>query len=519
MKTKFRLLLCLLISLTLALGIMPCAFCADNVSQPYESGTAGSELFRIPAMITLKNGDVITSADVRYGNGTDSPANIDTGVRVSHNAGAAWSDINLVNHFSDFEDRCSSRAYEKSASFIDSALLQSPTGRVFLICDACPAYIGSNAASKNGSGLIDGRFVLCSRTTGDGTESGKLTKEAYPYYIGDSENGFAPVLRFSDGKNYGGYFVDEEFFLYRMNGGTLEKVFVHQYDREGKETSVSVQANVFYADSPLKIYPTFYCWLRTSDDSGRTWSRPHILNGDIAAEGFTGVCPGRGFVYTADGASRIMFAVYDNNSSIEKTSVIYSDNDGVTWQRGEKIRVKGTAHKTSETQMISLPDGTIRAYSRNFAKRIGYADSKDGGITWTRHYVDFALKYCSNCMVSFINYSGKIGGKDVVIASYPSKANRRLGVIKVGLVQKNNRIEWAYEYKVTDSRDDFTYCYSCLSELPDGNIALLYENAGAEITYTVFSLSELVSEENEVGSFRLLWQRLMTFLMRPLAFI
>lgn len=509
MNRKLKKLLSIVLSINSVICGMPLAFAAD-VSQPYPAGTANSHLFRIPAMITLINGSVVTSADIRYGDGTDSPANIDTCVRYSEDIGLTWSEPNVVNHFYDFEDACSEKVIKKSASFIDSALLQSSKGSVFVICDACPAFIGSSAAKKNGNGLIDGKFVLCDKTTEDEVESGKLNKEAYPYYIDTFDDGFAPVKAFADGSNYKNYFVDEEFNLYIKNGEIFEKVTVNTFDEKGNKTDKLVQANVFYAASPVKIYPTFYTWLRRSEDNGKTWSKPYILNSQIKSRGFTGVCPGKGFSYITNDGERLIFAVYDNNEGFEKASTIYSDDNGYTWQRGEKIAVRNFAVKSSESQMVRLNNDVIRLYSRNSGKYIGFCDSTDGGKTWGNYYEDASLKYCSDCMVSFINYSKPVDGKKAVISAYPTTSHRKLGVIKVGFVDDKNNVTWAYEYKVTDSREDLTYIYSCLSELPDGRIALLYESRAAEITYKIFSIDELVNEQTAVKPFNLKMQKFFT---------
>ena len=53
----------------------------DNITQkhPFPKGTAGSDVFRIPAMITMENGELLAIADARYtqptdGNGLDTIA-------------------------------------------------------------------------------------------------------------------------------------------------------------------------------------------------------------------------------------------------------------------------------------------------------------------------------------------------------------------------------------------------------------------------------------------------------------
>lgn len=505
----FKRLFSLFIASIVASGTVISASAASG--QPFESGTAGSELFRIPAMITLDSGRVLVAADARYGHGTDSPANIDTVVRFSDDMGETWSEPDAINHFTDVEEDNEQTVVKASASFIDSAVAQDSTGKLYIITDACPAFIGSPTAGKSKNGYIDGKIVLCDKTTADGLESTKLDKTNYPYYIGEFVNGYAPVLKFSDGKGYKNYFVDREFNLYVSESNRFEKVIINTIGADGKLTENQTQANIFYAGSPIKIYPAFYFWLRTSTDGGESWSEPKILNNEIGSSGFTGVGPGRGFAYNFNGKERVMFTIYDNNKGTEYTSVIFTDDGGKTWSRGERASKVGFAGKSSESQMVELNNGVLRMYSRNTANRVSYCDSTDGGVTWSRYKLDRSLKYTSNCMVSFINYSGEIDGKKAIIAAFPATKKRKLGTVKIGLYGDNNKIDWAYSYNVTDSTEDLTYVYSCLSELENGRIALLYESAAADITYKVYSVDELKHHDKQPTGFDIFCKKILTF--------
>ena len=499
---KFKRIISAVLSSVLGLSLGVTGLCAGEYAQPFEKGTGSSELFRIPSIITLKSGRLLVAADARYGNGSDSPANIDTVVRYSDNNGQTWSDASLINHFTDVEDSDDVTRVTSSASFIDSAAVEDSQGKIYIITDALPAFMGNTYAGKSGSGLIDGRLVLCDKTTEDGIESTELDKKHYPYYIDESDGGYAPVRAFSDNSIYKNYYVDREFNLFTLDGGKYRPVMIPVIGGDGKITEKTTQANVFYALSPVKLYPTFYTWLRISTDGGETWSSPVILNRFINSRGFTGVGPGRGFTAEVNGRERVMFTVYDNNDRTEYTSVIYTDDSGATWSRTEKCKKVGLAGKSSESQIVELNDGTLRMFSRNTAKHISFCDSTDGGLTWSRYKLDFSLKYCSNCMVSFINYSGLIDGKKAIIAAYPSAGKRKLGVVRIGLVEENNKIDWEYSYNVTDSIEDITYIYSCLTELDDGRIALLYENRAAEITYSVFDIDELTVHDKRINLFR-----------------
>lgn len=468
-----------------------------KATNPYSPGIANTKLFRIPSILTLKSGRIIAGADIRYGNGTDDPANIETATRYSDDNGKTWSDVNLTNHFDDMEDADNTKAIPTSASFCDSAMCEYTENIVYHMCDACPAYMGLWSAGTygKGSGFIDGRLALCDLSNPLKAASTKLDKDHYPYYVGDFENGFAPVLKFSDNTNYNNYFVDEDYCVYKKDREAFAPVKVKQMKKNGELSDVEVIANIFYAYSPIKIYPTYYLWVKKSIDGGETFGKGKILNAQVDSKGFTGFAPGRGICVEKDGKLRIMFAIYDNNGGTEYTSVIYSD-DGENWHRSEKASKVGSAGKSSETQFVLMNNNVIRMYSRNTAGYISYCDSTDYGETWGEYTLDKSLSYCSNCMFSVINYSKKIDGMDAIVISYPAEKIRKRGVIKIGLYDENNNVTWKYQKKVTNSLKPFSYIYSCITETKDGHILDLYESDKAEFSLKDFSVDELKVNDN-----------------------
>lgn len=451
-----------------------CLSCALAVGydRPFYSGAMGSTTFRIPALYTLNDGSVIAVADKRYESGLDSPANIDIGYAISKDGYTDWQ-YGTLNHFGDYADGVTST---KSASFIDSAVVQASSGRIFVISDAFPSGCGSNY-SKKGTGFteIDGvnRMLLTS-----GNAKGNL--RTFKYYIGEFEGDYAPVYSL-DTQERTQYSVDGEYNLYKND----QPLYVSQKGSDG----VYVQQNVYYTDSELCCYYTSYIWLRYSDDNGATWSKPVNLSGFVkdSKEKFLGVCPGRGFITNVGGTERIIFPVYSAFGTNNGVSTVYSDDNGVTWHRGETTTAKTGLGKTSESQIVELDNGVLRMFSRNSSNYVSYADSTDGGISWGRFSADTELLARGNCMSSFINTSKTIDGKKVILGAYPSDfSDRADGVIRVGLVNDKNDIDWISTYHVTDG----FYAYSCLSELADGNIALLYEDETYNINYMVLSLDD-----------------------------
>jgi len=456
--------------------------------QMFNNKEYGSERNRIPALYTLNDGSVMAGADIRYGHGADSPNNIDIAVAISKNGYTDWEYV-MVNYFDDYADMVTSN---DSASFIDSVIVQSENGRIFMLADAQPSKCGYLQA-KTGSGYcqINGQKYLLLTS---GNNGNKLN--TFSYYMGDFDGYFAPVYKRNDNK-ITEYSVDREFRLYK-NG---EPLYAEQKGAE----NVKIQQNIFYSASELKCYKTTYLWLRYSDDNGKTWSHPHIISGQVKneKESFLGVGPGRGLAVKHNGKERIIFCVYDNNGLFkdpifENASAIYSDDNGATWHRSNKIQIKSGLKKTSEAQLVKIEGAdykAIRMYARNLSNYIAYADSTDGGETWTQFCADKQLEGTKNCMVSLIDTTRKIDGKQVILCSAGGNLKSRAdGLLRVGLTESDGNVNWISEYHLTQG----FYGYSCLTELSDGNFAVFYEDEATHLKYTVFNVADdgTISEIN-----------------------
>ncbi len=460
---------------------------AAEYEQPYPSYLLDSKYYRIPGILTLNDGSVMASMDARYEHGSDSPQNLDTVIRWSPD-GYKWptdaSSVQMINVFDDYSAKSDVTLSKNSASFIDPAIIQSKTtGRIFVLVDAFPSGCGSFVNTQEGTGYIDvdGKKYLALTNTDDYTKS----INDFEFYIGDFANGFATVYNRKD-KTATAYTVDVEYKLYK-DGKALEM--------KQKDTGATIQQSVFYLDSELTVFATMYQWLRWSDDNGKTWSVPYIITPQVKkeGEGFYAISPGRGFAkILPDGTERIFFSAYEKSSGSEQVSVFYSDDNGVTWTRAKTPGLGNNIGigKTSESQIVELNNGVLRLYSRNKSAWLAYSDSYDNGKTWSTFKADEGIEITPDCMVSVINTSKKINGKPVILCSSGSGlvsgvAGRVNGSVRVGLVNTDNSIDWISSYRLNDG----FFAYSCLTELADGNIAVLseYPESGF-ITYDILTL-------------------------------
>lgn len=453
--------------------------------------------YRIPCLLRLNDGDIMAATDLRV-NILDSPNNIELGVRVLNSVTNEWGPPIVAHHFDDYDQQEGTNTYvpvKDSASFIDAALAQNADGRIFMLVDAMPANAGGGIGGTefNGTAKIGERFYYA-LTTGDNTLA-----TGYEYYIcpnpspaGEHEKYI--VKRVSDSCATE-YTLDGHFNVYQ-NGVALTVKQKPKLDRD-------VPMNIFYSASILKLHGTSYFYLSYSDDKGQTWSDPMLIGSEYraAGENIFNKAPGVGLVIQKGTyAGRILFPLYRGNDSSVSVACLYSDDNGKTWQMSQSI-ANGDEKCATEAQLVEFPGGTLRIYSRGQGDYILYADSFNGGESFTPMRPDTALPYCRDCMVSVLALPFEVDGCNAIAISYPEGekpgGKRTNGIIKIGLLHKCDNIydvEWKYS-KFVDS----SYWYSCLATNKD-KIAVLYERDisrhTCELFYNEFSIKEFQKNAN-----------------------
>lgn len=448
----------------------------------YAGDETGSNYFRIPTLLTLSSGTVVATADARYGGTHDAKSNIDIAFAKSKDSGETWSTPTLPLVFDDYAAQAIDWPRDSvgknvqingSASFIDSVTVEdSTTGRLFLFADAMPAGIGfSNTAAGSGFKTVDGEKYV------------KL------HWHKDPANTYNYTIR-EDGIIYDDrtgmpteYSVDGDYDLLK-NGEYLTQ---KQYDVhfEGtklieEKNDVDVNMNIFYKDSYFKVLPTNFIVMKYSDNEGETWSDMQILgrfkedNQRVPLYG-----PGVGTqIKNGEHAGRIILTMY--NSISAEFGFLYSDDHGANWNY--VTTDLGGSGTFAEAQIVELPDGTLQTYMRTSVGKIGVITSIDGGTTWTeQEFVSGMTAASYGTQLSVISTSQLVDGKPAILLSEPAATNgRRGGKIWVGLVNDTGAegydkydIEWKYCYSIDN--DKYGFAYSCMSELPDGNIGIYYE--------------------------------------------
>ncbi|MFN7702572.1 MAG: exo-alpha-sialidase [Deltaproteobacteria bacterium] len=218
-----------------------------------------------------------------------------------------------------------------------------------------------------------------------------------------------------------------------------------------------------------------------SDNNGRTWSARREITDQAQRRcredargrwvdppargewGWTGLGPVHGIVKNFEPhRGRILIgARHVAPDSKTYSHVIYSDDDGVTWQIGGSLDLRST-----ETTVVELPNGNIMLNSRSMDE-VGHRTvgiSRDGGQTFQPAYVDYELQEPRGVQASLLRF-----GDHLLFSNPRDREDRTSGTI---MVSSDNGRTWRRGVGYTP-RGEFS-SYSDMARF-DGDVGLLVE--------------------------------------------
>lgn len=458
--------------------------------------------YRIPSLLTLSDGTVVSAIDARFGGTHDSPNNIDIAFARSKDGGKTWSKPTMPLYFDDFADTMIDLPAglqvrnQQSASFIDPVMFEdAEIGRLFLVADAFVAGAGSPQAQVgNGFKEINGKKYMMLKKAG---ESGfNYTIRENNVIWNDTTN---TATEYSINNNLEILHNGQPLTVKQKDVEFVNNTFVY------KTTDKDVKMNIFYSDAIFQVYNTAYIYMKYSDDQGQTWSDPIILNPMIKSENIRQmvVGPGRGLqLKNGEHKGRLILPLYQSQGC----DLAYSDDHGITWHYLDGP-TGGIAATMSESQLVEMPDGSLKVFARA-GNKIGTATSTDGGKTWSDGVAVPGISAPGvGSQISVINYDGLIDGKEAIILSTPTGTVRRGGQLKIGLITDTGvegvdrySIDWTYSMKVHG--DSVAYGYSCLTQLPNNNIGILFEKYDSYTSSELHGRDAMIYEEYSLSELR-----------------
>lgn len=267
--------------------------------------------------------------------------------------------------------------------------------------------------------------------------------------------------------------------------GTVSLLMTHNLgtDREGDIIRKTAQS-------------TRSVWVAKSQDDGRSWSVPVNITNAVkdSAWGWYATGPGIGIqVQHGQYKGRLIVpcdhSYPDVNGLVAKggyeygAHIIYSDDHGMSWQKGGVIRPK-----VNECQVVELADrkGSLLMNMRSYFGRgcRTHAVSYDGGSSWSTP-ADVPLLEDPVCQASIIRYvwpAKKHAG--CLLFLNPASKNKR----------NNMTLKASTDEGRTWQRVQSLYtgpsAYSCMAVLPGGDVVCLYE-AGEQQPYEVIILQRI----------------------------
>ena len=213
-----------------------------------------------------------------------------------------------------------------------------------------------------------------------------------------------------------------------------------------------------------------------SEDEGLSWSVPVEITTSVKSEDWdwygTGPCHGI-MMTTGKYAGRLIspnyFTKRENGKVVSYSHVIYSDDNGKSWQAGSPVPVSGVG----ECAVAELGDGTLlldmRA-SEGFYRKL--SRSTDGGLSWSEPVAVVDL-VDSDCQGSIL-----YDGKDLYQSNTASATERMNMTVKRS---SDNGKTWKAQYIVYQGKSG----YSDIVEISEKEIAVLYEGGISRYTESI----------------------------------
>ena len=212
-------------------------------------------------------------------------------------------------------------------------------------------------------------------------------------------------------------------------------------------------------------------------DDGLTWSPIKDITEQVKRPDWTWYATGPGVgIQLRSGRLLIPCDHIEAGTKGYYSHVIYSSDHGKSWQIGGRA-----GPQVNECQVVERSDGTLFLNMRSYAGKQcrAIATSGDGGLTWS----DVALAQelvDPVCQASLIRSDAQ-SRTPLLLFSNPASARREKMTVRVSVDQ-------GLTWPVAEELHAGPSAYSCLSTLPDGSFACLYER-GEKSPYEKMTLS------------------------------
>ena len=225
--------------------------------------------------------------------------------------------------------------------------------------------------------------------------------------------------------------------------------------------------------------------LASSDDDGRTWSKPVNITRAVKDPTWRLLLAGPGTGITLADGTLVFPAQFKDADAVPHSTLIWSRDHGEHWQVGS-----GVKGKTTESQLVQLGDGSIMINCRDDrggARTV--AVTTDLGATWRLHPTDRVALPESVCMASLLRLDLPGHGPRLFFSNPATTSGRHTMTVKVSA---DDGLTWPDRWHTLyDARAGFGY--SCLAAADDAHLGVLYEGTG-ELLFLRLPFAELLHD-------------------------
>ncbi len=341
----------------------------------FSGGDDGAANYRIPAIVTAKDGSLIVAVDKRINGSGDLPANIDVVIRRSTDNGQTWSNAITIADLG-------------TAGASDPALVvDKASGKIICLFATEKGLFGSTPTdpirirmcTSMDHGVTWGAPVdLTDQLYGAGC-SNPLTKNWYAAWVA---SGAAHQLRnrrivAAVGVRQTSANQIDNFMIYSDDAGVTWQPSTGIAEQSGDEAKIVELNN---GNLLMSIRNPGVRRMNTSTDKGLTWGTAYNQTDLIEPN-----CDGDIIRYTStlDGydKNRLLHTIPSNSSSRKNVSVLISYDEGATWTVNKTIYPGASAYSS----ITVLPDGTLGMFYENGEYE-----------TYQMYFVRFSLQWLTN---------------------------------------------------------------------------------------------------------------------------
>jgi hypothetical protein len=226
----------------------------------------------------------------------------------------------------------------------------------------------------------------------------------------------------------------------------------------------------------------------TSDDDGKTWSKPENWTKRLKKEEWHLFAPAPGNGIALQDGTLVMPTQGRDARGLPFSNIAWSKDGGKAWTVSEPARTD-----TTECAVVELGDGRLMLNMRDNRNRRDKSDANGRAVavtsnlgeTWEKHSSDHGALPEPTCMASLIRHD------DLLLFSNPNNRSQR------SRITIQSSLDWGKSWPeknrvLLDERKGRGY--SSLVMIDDKTVGILFESSRANLVFQKISLLELGSE-------------------------